>query len=71
MGDFVDGNRRFLFIPEVLVAKNGFKDEGKKNIVYAVPPKPWSKMTEEEKMEMAGQLFDAIKAKSKSRSTDG
>ena len=63
MSDPVDGNRRSLFMPEVLVAKNGFKDEGKKNIVYAVPPKPWSKMTEEEKMEMAGQLFDAIKAK--------
>jgi hypothetical protein len=45
------------------VAENTFNDDGKKNIVYAVPPKPWSEMTEEEKMEMAGQLFDAIKAK--------
>ena len=38
-------------------------DDGKKNIVYAVPPKPISEMTKEEIFEMAGQLFDAIKAK--------
>jgi hypothetical protein len=39
-------------------------DEGKKNIVYIVPPKPFSEMTREEILEMGGQLFDAIKAKS-------
>ena len=47
------------------MAKNGSKDKGKKNIVYAVPPKPISEMTKEEILEMAGQLFDAIKAKNK------
>jgi hypothetical protein len=45
------------------VAKNEFNDDGKKNIVYAVPPKPFWEMTEEEKMEMGRQLFDAINAK--------
>jgi hypothetical protein len=48
------------------VAENEFKDDGKKNIVFAVPSKPFWEMTEEEKMEMGRQLFRAIKAKSKS-----
>ena len=29
-------------------------DDGKKNIVYAVPPKPWSEMSKEEIFEMGG-----------------
>jgi hypothetical protein len=58
-------------IPEVLVAENTFNDDGKKNIVYAVPPKPISEMTKEETFEMADQLFDAINAKDKTRGTGG
>jgi hypothetical protein len=46
------------------VAQAAVVADGKKNIVYAVPPKPWSEMTQEEKMEMGRQLFRAIKAKS-------
>jgi hypothetical protein len=48
------------------VAENTFNDDGKKNIVYAVPSKPWSEMTQEEKMDFGRQLFDAIKAKKSS-----
>ena len=48
------------------MAENTFNDDGKKNIVYAVPSKPFWEMTEEEKMEMGRQLFRAIKAKDRS-----
>ena len=48
------------------MAENTFSDDGKKNIVYAVPPKPISEMTKEEILEMAGQLFEAINAKDRS-----
>jgi hypothetical protein len=47
------------------VAESTFNDDGKKNIVYIVPPKPYSEMTHEEKLEMGRQLFDAINVKAK------
>ena len=48
------------------MAENTFNDDGKKNIVYAVPPKPISEMTKEETLEMGRQLFEAINAKDRS-----
>ena len=45
------------------MAENTFNDDGKKNIVYIVPPKPFSEMTKEEILEMGRQLYRAIKAK--------
>ena len=48
------------------MAENTFNDDGKKNIVYAVPPKPISEMTKEEILEMRRQLFEAINAKDRS-----
>ena len=43
--------------------KDTYNDDGKKNVVFAVPPKPISQMTEAEILAMAGDLFDAINAK--------
>ena len=40
-----------------------YSDDGKRNIVFAVPPKPISQMTEAEIRAMARDLFRAINAK--------
>jgi len=48
------------------VVEDTFNDDGKRNVVYAVPPKPISEMSKEETFEMADQLFEAINAKDRS-----
>ena len=54
----------FYNYPEVLVAEDTkYDDDGKKDIVFAVPPKPISQMTEAEIRAMARDLFRAINAK--------
>jgi hypothetical protein len=41
------------------VVENAFNDDGKRNVVYAVPPKPISEMSKEEIFEMGGWVRES------------